>query len=130
MSEKNYEKEGFTKISESESHEHYAQQPENPELLPFDYNKALRVDKLCIYTVGNAETEILDEVVVVITGLSGKRVKHPIIIPFHQPEQLLSTINELIGYYNVVWKDAEKPNVDYNIEEALQNAKQNSERKD
>ena len=69
-------------------------------------DKVLIIDEIHIVSSGDADTEVIDTVDMLINQVQGNRLMYPLMASFKTPETLKGFIEELIAYRNTVWQDA------------------------
>lgn len=64
------------------------------------------IDEIHILSAGDRDTQIIDEVLLVVKNIQGFEIPFPLFASFKSPEALKTFIEELIAFYNSVWADA------------------------
>lgn len=82
---------------------HELEQLDEPMPAP---DRMLLIDEIHILSAGDRETQIIDEVLLLVKNIQGFDIPFPLFASFKEPEALKSFIEELIAFYHSVWTDA------------------------
>lgn len=69
-------------------------------------DKMFLIDEIHIISAGDRETQIIDEVLLVVKNIQGFEIPFPLFASFKSAEALKCFIEELIAFYGSVWADA------------------------
>lgn len=92
-----------------EKQTHDIQRKQKPDPVP---PRMLAIDRIDIVTAADKDTEISDEVMLLIKEIQGFDIPFPLFASFKTPETLKGFIEELIAFRHAVWTDAEPINAE------------------
>lgn len=97
-----------------EKQTHDIERKPKPEPVP---SWMLTIDRIDIVTAGDKDTEIMNEVMLLIKEIQGFDIPFPLFASFKTPETLKGFIEELIAFRHAVWADADPVNPEAKLAE-------------